>query len=173
VSVNVSGRQFRDLENLVNTVRQVLEKTGLSGEFLTLKFPEAVLMENPERHVTALQSLKNLGVRLCLDHFGAGLSSMSYLRYLPIDELKVDAALSKDVPGNKDAAEVLIAAIKLAQGMGLKTIAEGIESQEQLAFLKDWGCDEFQGKLAVAQSSDWQNSVRKAAAPLDNNGNSA
>jgi diguanylate cyclase (GGDEF)-like protein len=173
VSVNVSGRQFRDLENLVNTVRQVLEKTGLAGEFLTLKFPEAVLMENPERHVTALQSLKNLGVRLCLEHFGAGLSSMSYLRYLPIDELKVDGALSKDVPGNKDAAEVLIAAIKLAQGMGLKTIAEGIESQEQLAFLQDWGCDEFQGRLAVAQSSDWQKSVRKAAAPLDNNANSA
>jgi EAL domain-containing protein (putative c-di-GMP-specific phosphodiesterase class I) len=95
------------------------------------------------------------------------------LRYLPIDELKVDGALSKDVPGNKDAAEVLIAAIKLAQGMGLKTIAEGIESQAQLAFLQDWGCDEFQGRLAVAQSSDWQKSVRKAAAPLDNNANSA
>jgi EAL domain-containing protein (putative c-di-GMP-specific phosphodiesterase class I) len=168
VSVNVSGRQFRDLKSLGNTVRQVLEKTGLDGKFLTLKFPEAVLMENPERNVTALQGLKNLGVRLCLGQFGTGLSSMGYLRYLPIDEIKVDGALIKDVPGNKDAAEVLIAVIKLAHGMGLKVIAEGVESQEQLTFLKNWDCDEFQGKLAIAQSLDWQNSVRKAAASLDN-----
>ena len=173
VSVNVSGRQFRDRGSLANTVRQVLEKTDLDGTFLTLKFPEAVLMENPERNVTALQGLKNLGVRLCLDRFGTGLSSMSYLRYLPIDEIKVDGALIEDVPGNKDAADVLIAAIKLAQGMGLKIIAEGVESQEQLTFLKNWGCDEFQGKLATAQSLDWQKSVRKAAASLDSHNHCA
>ena len=167
VSVNISGRQFRNLENLGNTVRRVLEKTGLDGKFLTLTFPEAVLMENPERNVTALRDLKNLGVRLCLDQFGTGLSSMGYLRHFPLDEIKVDGSLLKDVPDNKDAAAVVIAAIKLAQGMGLTIIAEGIDSEEQLIFLKKWGCDEFQGKLSIAQTSDWQKSVRKAAEALD------
>jgi diguanylate cyclase (GGDEF)-like protein len=168
VSVNVSGRQFRNLENLVNTVRRVLDKTGLDGKFLTLKFPEAVLMENPERNVTALQELKSLGIRLCLDQFGTGLSSMGYLRHFPLDEIKVDGSLVKNVPGNKDAAAVVIAAIKLAQGMGLKVVAEGIESEDQLTFLKKWGCDEYQGKLSIEQTTDWQKNARKAAEALDN-----
>jgi diguanylate cyclase (GGDEF)-like protein len=172
VSVNVSGRQFRNLENLANTVRRVLEKTGLDGEYLTLKLPEAVLMENPERHLDALRMLKGLGVRLCLDHFGAGLSSMSYLRQFPLDEIKVDGSLVKDVPGDKDAAAVVVAAIKLAQGMGLKVIAEGVASENQLAFLKKWGCDEFQGPLSISRTSDWQKTARKAAQALDRRGQS-
>jgi diguanylate cyclase (GGDEF)-like protein len=173
VSVNVSGRQFRNLKNLANTVRRVLEKTGLEGNFLTLKFPEAILMENPERNVILLKDLKKLGVRLCLDQFGTGLSSMGYLRHFSLDEIKIDGSLVKDVPGNKDAAAVVVAAIKLAQGMGLTVIAEGIESEDQLTFLKKWGCDEFQGKLSVAQSAHWQKSVRKAAEALDRKSKSA
>jgi diguanylate cyclase (GGDEF)-like protein len=173
VSVNVSGRQFRNLENLANTVRRVLEKTGLEGKFLTLKFPEAILMENPERNVKLLKDLKKLGVRLCLDQFGTGLSSMGYLRHFSLDEIKIDGSLVKGVPGNKDAAAVVVAAIKLAQGMGLTVIAEGVESEDQLSFLKKSGCDEFQGKLSVAQSTDWQKSVRKAAAALDSKSKSA
>ena len=173
VSVNVSGRQFRNLENLANTVRRVLEKTGLAGEFLTLKFPEAVLMENPERNVAALKNLKSLGVRLCLDQFGTGLSSMGYLRHFSLDEVKIDGSLLKDVPADKDAAAVVVAAIKLAQGMGLTIIAEGVGSEDQLTFLKKWGCDEFQGKLSVARSTDWQKSVRKAADALDSKRKSA
>jgi len=173
VSVNVSGRQFRNLENLANTVRRVLEKTGLEGKFLTLKFPEAILMENPERNVKLLKDLKKLGVRLCLDQFGTGLSSMGYLRHFSLDEIKIDGSLVKGVPGNKDAAAVVVAAIKLAQGMGLTVIAEGVESEDQLSFLKKSGCDEFQGKLSVAQSADWQKSVRKAAEALDSKSKSA
>ena len=166
VSINVSGRQFRNLKNLLNTVRKTLEKTGLEGKFLTLKFPEAVLMENPERNVKALRDLKTLKVRLCLDHFGTGLSSMGYLRHFPLDEIKLDGSLVKGVPADKDAAAVVIAAIKLAQGMGLKVIAEGVESEDQLAFLKKWGCDEFQGKLSIEHTTEWQKSVRKAAQGL-------
>jgi diguanylate cyclase (GGDEF)-like protein len=173
VSVDVSGRQFRSLENLANAVRRVLEKTGLEGKFLTLKFPEPVLMENPERNVSVLKELKNLGVRLCLDQFGTGLSSMGYLRHFSLDEIKIDGSLIKDVPGNKDAAAVVVAAIKLAQGMGLTIIAEGVESEDQLTFLKKWGCDEFQGKLSMAQSTDWQKSVRKAANARDSKRKSA
>ena len=172
VSINISGRQFRNLENLANTVRKALEKTGLEGKFLTLKFPEAVLMENPERNVKALRDLKELKVRLCLDHFGTGLSSMGYLRHFPLDEIKIDGSLVKDVPGDKDAAAVVIAAIKLAQGMGLKVIAEGVESEEQLTFLKKWGCDEFQGPLSIARTTEWQKSARKAANALESQGKS-
>jgi EAL domain-containing protein (putative c-di-GMP-specific phosphodiesterase class I) len=163
VSMNVSGRQFHSVKNLANTVRRALQETGLDGKFLTLKFPESVLMENPERNLEALQDLKSLGVNLCLDHFGTGLSSMGYLRRFPLDEIKVDRSLLKDVPGNSDATAVVVAAIKLARGMGLKVVAEGIDSDEQLAFLKKWSCDEFQGQLSVSQTVEWQKSARKAA----------
>ena len=173
VSVNVSGRQFRNLQNLANTIRRVLERTGLEGKYLTLKLPEAVIMENPERHVSALRDLKSLGVRLCLDRFGTGLSSMSYLRRFPLDEVKVDKSLVKDVPADKDAAAVVVAAIKLAQGMGLKVVAEGVASEDQLAFLKKWGCDEFQGKLSIARTADWQKSAREAAKALDRQNSNA
>ena len=163
VSMNVSGRQFRNVKNLANTVRRALEETGLDGKFLTLKFPEEVLMENPERNLEALRSLKSLGVNLCLDQFGTSLSSMSYLKRFPLDEIKVDKSLLKDVPGNSDAAAVVVSAIKLARGMGLKVVAEGIQSEEQLGFLKKWGCDEFQGQLSISQTAEWQKSVLKAA----------
>ena len=165
------GRQFRNLKNLSNTVRRTLEETGLDGKFLTLTFPEAVLMENPERNLEALQDLKDLGVNLCLDQFGTGLSSMGYLRHFPLDEIKVDRSLLKDVPGNSDAAAIVVAAIKLARGMGLKVIAEGVESEEQLAFLKKWRCDEFQGQLSISQTVEWQKGVRKAAEAFYQNQN--
>jgi len=98
---------------------------------------------------------------------------MGYLRCFSLDEIKIDGSLIKDVPGNEDAAAVVVAAIKLAQGMGLTITAEGVESEDQLTFLKKWGCDEFQGKLSVAQSTDWQKSVRKAADALDSKRKSA
>ena len=167
MSMNVSARQFRNLEKLVNTVRRALKKTGLDGKFLTLEFPEAVLMENPERNLNALQDLKNLGIRLCLDHFGTGLSSMSYLRRFPLDEIKLDGSLVKGVPGNTDAAAVVIAAIKLAQGMELNIVAEGVNSEDQLAFLKKWGCDEFQGQLSIARTAEWRKSTLKVAEVVD------
>ncbi len=166
VSMNISGRQFRNVENLANTIRKTLEKTGLDGKFLTLKFPEEVLMENPERNLDALRELKRLGVNLCLDHFGTGLCSMGYLKRFPLDEIKVDASLVKEIPGNSDAAAVVVAAIKLAKGMGLKIVAEGVESEDQLKFLKKWGCDEFQGQLSVEQTTEWQKSARQAAEAL-------
>ena len=148
-------------------MREVLEKTGLDGRFLTLKFPEEVLMENPERNVEALRELKSLGVNLSLSHFGSGLSTMAYLRHFPLDEIKVDASLVKQVPGNGDAAATVIAAIKLAKGMGRTVVAEGVDSEEQVAFLRKWGCDEFQGKLSYTRARDWQRQVRKVAASLD------
>lgn len=173
VSVNVSGRQFRNIANLVNTVRRILEKTGLTGEYLTLKIPEEVLMENPERHVQALREIKSLGITLCLDHFGTGLSSMGYLRHFPLDEIKVHSSLLEEIPADKDAAAVVVAAIKLAQGMGLKVIAEGVASEDQLTFLRKWGCDEYQGQLSIARTAEWQKKAREAADALSNTRKSA
>jgi diguanylate cyclase (GGDEF)-like protein len=136
VSMNISGAQFRDAQNLTNAVRQVLEKTGLDAKYLTLNFAESVIMENPERNLDGLRDLKSLGVSLCLDHFGTGLSSMGYLKYFPLDELKIDRLLVKDVPENSDASAIVVAAIKLAKGMGLRVVAAGVRSEDQLAFLK-------------------------------------
>jgi len=172
VSMNVSARQFLKVEKLVHTVLRALRKTDLDGKFLTLEFPEAVLMENPESKLNALQDLKNLGIRLCLDHFGAGLSSMSYLRRFPLDEIKIDGSLLKGVPGNTDAAAVLIAAIKLAKGMGLNIVAEGVKSEDQLDFLKNWGCDEYQGQLSIARTTEWRQSTLKTAGSVDSRGTS-
>ncbi len=124
-------------------------------------------MENPERNLSTLRELKSLGINLCLDHFGTSLSSMGYLKYFPLDEIKVDGSLLKNVPGNSDAAAVVVAAVKLAKGMGLKIVAEGVESEEQLVFLKKWGCDEFQGQLSVERTHEWQKNARRAAAALN------
>jgi len=167
VSMNVSGRQFRSVASLANTVRKTLEETGLDGKLLTLKISEDVLMENPERNLEALRDLKSVGVNLCLACFGAGLSSMGYLRRFPLDEIKIDESLIRETPGNSDAAAVVVAAIKLAKGMGLKIVAEGVTSEDQLTFLKKWGCDEFQGQLSVERSQEWQQKARTAAQGLD------
>ncbi len=166
VSMRISAPQFRDAQNLAGTVRQILTDTGLDGKFLTLNFAESVIMENPEKNLEGLRLLKTLGVNLCLDRFGTALSSMGYLRYFPIDELKLDGSLMKDVPESTDASAVLIAAVKLAKGMGLRVVAEGVKSQDQLTFLKKWGCDEFQGPLSTSLTADWQKSVRQAARTL-------
>ncbi len=164
--MRISAPQFRDAQNLAGTVRQILTDTGLDGKFLTLNFAESVIMENPEKNLEGLRLLKTLGVNLCLDRFGTALSSMGYLRYFPIDELKLDGSLMKDVPESTDASAVLIAAVKLAKGMGLRVVAEGVKSQDQLTFLKKWGCDEFQGPLSTSLTADWQKSVRQAARTL-------
>lgn len=124
-------------------------------------------MENPERNIEPLRDLKSLGVNLCLARFGGGLSSMSYLKRFPLDELKIDESLIGEVPGNGDSAAVVIAAIKLAKGMGLKIVAEGVSTEDQLTFLKKWGCDEFQGQLSIERTHDWQKSARAAAKGLD------
>jgi EAL domain-containing protein (putative c-di-GMP-specific phosphodiesterase class I) len=93
---------------------------------------------------------------------------MGYLRHFPLDEIKVHSSLLEEIPADKDAAAVVVASIKLAQGMGLKVIAEGVASEEQLTFLKKWGCDEFQGQLSIARTAEWQKKAREAADALSN-----
>ena len=163
VSVSISGQQFHEGEDFVVSVRKALVKTGLASKFLTLKFTESMLMENPRRNAKTLQDVKELGVKLAIDHFGTGFSSFGYLKHLPLDELKFDRSLLKDIPENPDSAAIVAATIELAHGMGLKVVAEGVETKQQLAFLKERGCDEYHGRLSCELALAWLQNAGRAA----------
>ncbi len=147
VSVNVSSRQFHKSDRLMLTVRNALETTGLEGKYLGLELTESMLMENPEEIARTLKTIKNMGVKISIDDFGTGFSSFSNLRRYPLDELKIDRSFMNDIPNNTDDAAIVGAMISMAHGLGMGVVAEGIERQEQLDFLRDRDCDEYQGYL--------------------------
>jgi diguanylate cyclase (GGDEF)-like protein len=147
VSVNVSSRQFHKCDRLMLTVRNALETTGLEGKYLGLELTESMLMENPEEISRTLKTIKNMGVKISIDDFGTGFSSFSNLRRYPLDELKIDRSFLNDIPNNTDDAAIVGAIIAMAHGLGMGVVAEGIERQEQLDFLHDRDCDEYQGYL--------------------------
>ena len=148
VSVNVSSRQFQKSDRLMLTVRNALETTGLKGKYLGLELTESILMENPEEIVRTLKTIKDMGVKISIDDFGTGYSSFSNLRTFPLDELKIDRSFLNDIPDNTDDAAIVGAIIAMAHGLGMGVVAEGIEKQEQLDFLRDRDCDEYQGYLS-------------------------
>jgi EAL domain-containing protein (putative c-di-GMP-specific phosphodiesterase class I) len=143
LSVNLSVRQFQ--AELVDTVSEVLLETGLEPQRLQLELTESVMMRNPESAAVLFESLDLLGVRLALDDFGTGYSSLSYLKRYPIDCLKIDRSFVKDIPGNEDDVLITTAIISLAHSLGIQVVAEGVETAEQLAFLRLQYCDEMQG----------------------------
>jgi diguanylate cyclase (GGDEF)-like protein len=147
VSVNVSSRQFHKSDRLMLTVRNALETTGLEGKYLGLELTESMLMENPEEIARTLKTIKNMGVKISIDDFGTGFSSFSNLKRYPLDELKIDRSFVNDIPNNTDDAAIVGAIIAMAHGLGMGVVAEGIERQEQLDFLRDRDCDEYQGYL--------------------------
>lgn len=126
---------------------QVLEKTGLHPNYLELELTESIGMENVERAITKLQELKALGVKLSIDDFGTGYSSLSYLKRFPIDTLKIDQSFVQHIPTNPNDAAITTAIIAMAHSLNLKVIAEGVETEEQLTFLRPYRCDEMQGFL--------------------------
>ncbi len=147
VSVNVSSRQFHKSDRLMLTVRNALETTGLEGKYLGLELTESMLLENPEEIARTLKTIKNMGVKISIDDFGTGFSSFSNLRRYPLDELKIDRSFMNEIPDNTDDAAIVGAIISMAHGLGMGVVAEGIERQEQLDFLQDRDCDEYQGYL--------------------------
>ena len=147
VSVNVSSRQFHKSDRLMLTVRNALETTGLEGKYLGLELTESMLLENPEEIARTLKTIKNMGVKISIDDFGTGFSSFSNLRRYPLDELKIDRSFMNEIPDNTDDAAIVGAIISMAHGLGMGVVAEGIERQEQLDFLRDRDCDEYQGYL--------------------------
>jgi diguanylate cyclase (GGDEF)-like protein/PAS domain S-box-containing protein len=146
VGVNVSAQQFRR-HDLVTVAARVLHDTQLDPQYLELELTEGILMEHSEDVLGTLRTLRNMGVRLAVDDFGTGYSSLSYLRRFPIHRLKIDKSFVGDATTSPDAAAVAKAVITLGHSLGLKVIAEGVETREQLAFLRQAGCDEVQGYL--------------------------
>ena len=144
VAVNLSARQFRDID-IVATVERVLDETGLPPHLLELELTESMLMRDVASVVETLAQLKKTGVRIAIDDFGTGYSSLNYLKRFPLDCLKIDRSFVSDIPGDRNDEAIVRSIVTLAHSLGLKTIAEGVETVEQLAFLHELGCDEIQG----------------------------
>ena len=146
VSVNVSPRQFRQ-ENIVQTVAEVLKDTGLEARYLELELTESMVMHDAPQLVAMLDELKELGVQISVDDFGTGYSSLSYLKRFPVDRLKIDRSFVEHIATDPDDATIVRTIIALGHNLGLKVVAEGVETEEQLRFLRSNLCDEAQGYL--------------------------
>jgi diguanylate cyclase (GGDEF)-like protein/PAS domain S-box-containing protein len=146
VSVNLSARQFEQ-KNLKDAVHRILRETGVDASLIEFEITESLLMHDPEAAARTLASLKESGVRLSMDDFGTGYSSLGYLKRFPIDKLKIDRTFVHDISTDPDGAALTRAIIHLAQNLRLTVVAEGVETEDQLAFLRANGCDEMQGYL--------------------------
>ena len=144
LSVNLSARQFMQ-PDLAVSIRLILAQTGFSAAHLELELTESLIMHNAELFIATLRSLKEVGIELAIDDFGTGFSSLSYLKRFPIDRLKIDQSFIRDIVTDTDSAAISQAVITLGHSMGLKVIAEGVETSEQMDFLQTNRCDEIQG----------------------------
>jgi diguanylate cyclase (GGDEF)-like protein/PAS domain S-box-containing protein len=144
MAVNVSSVEFRS-DQFIGSISTILKETGLEPGYLELELSESVLMQHAESSVPVLQKLKAMGVRLAIDDFGTGYSSLSYLRQFPIDTLKVDQSFIHEINADTDEATIISAVINMGCRLKHRVIAEGVETAEQLAFLRAHGCDEGQG----------------------------
>ncbi|HET8796315.1 MAG TPA: EAL domain-containing protein [Thermoanaerobaculia bacterium] len=144
VAVNISARQFRD-PLLLSAVQDALAQAGLPAQSLELEITETVAMEDVDLTMTTLMQLRNLGISIAIDDFGTGHSSLSYLKRFPIDALKIDRSFVADLPDKFEDAAIVSSVVQLANGLGLRVVAEGVERRDQLDFLLDAGCREVQG----------------------------
>lgn len=146
VAVNLSARQFQQ-PDLAARVAQVLAETGMGPQYLELEITESMTMVHAERTMIVLRTLKNMGVHLSMDDFGTGYSSLGYLKQFPIDTLKIDQSFVRDLTSDPNDAAIAEAVIALAHSLNLSVTAEGVETEDQLSFLKAHHCDEVQGYL--------------------------
>jgi diguanylate cyclase (GGDEF)-like protein/PAS domain S-box-containing protein len=144
VCVNVSARQFAE-RAWVSRVARTLAETGLDPQFLELELTESLIMQDVPQAIATMHELERLGVRLAIDDFGTGYSSLSSLKRFPVNRLKIDRSFVKDIPEDEDDMAITAAIISLAQKLKLDVIAEGVETQAQLDFLRNAGCNEIQG----------------------------
>ncbi|WP_144022028.1 EAL domain-containing protein, partial [Caballeronia sordidicola] len=144
VSVNVSARQFLQKE-LVSRVAHALSESGLDPQYLELELTESVIMQDLDGAIATMRQLQEMGVRLSIDDFGTGYSSLSALKHFPIVRLKIDQSFVRELPGKDDDRAIAMAVISLGRQLNLKVIAEGVETETQLAFLRDNACNEIQG----------------------------
>ena len=144
VAVNVSAVQFRQ-EGFCGLIQRVLHETGLAPQYLELELTESLLLANADLMLSVVQELKAMGVTLAIDDFGTGYSSFSYLRQFRVSKLKIDRVFIRDVAVNPDDAAITTAIISMAKSLRLKVIAEGVETEAQMSFLRAHQCDEIQG----------------------------
>jgi len=158
VAVNVSAVQFRQAD-FCERIGRVLSETGLAPQYLELELTESLLLSNADTRFSVLQDLRAMGLKLAIDDFGTGYSSLSYLKHFPVSKLKIDRSFIRDVAVNPDDAAITTAIISMAKSLSLKVIAEGVEDEAQMSFLRAHQCDEIQGyyfskPLAVDKVAD-------------------
>jgi len=144
MAVNLSARQFAD-DSLPQDIRAVLEETGMKPELLELELTESMVMRNAERATRLLGQIKKMGVRIAIDDFGVGYSSLAQIKRFPIDTLKVDRSFIRDLERNAEDRAITEAIISMGKTLSLTVVAEGVETQEQQTFLTDHACDAMQG----------------------------
>jgi len=144
VAINLSPRQFNDA-HLIDDIDAILAETGMDAAHLQLEVTESAAMEDPQRTFEMLGALRQRGLHVYIDDFGTGHSNLGQLKRMPIDALKIDKSFVDDVLTDSDSAEIVYAIIRLSHALNMRVVAEGVESVEQLAFLKKQGCDEIQG----------------------------
>jgi diguanylate cyclase (GGDEF)-like protein/PAS domain S-box-containing protein len=165
IAVNLSGRQFLR-GDLLNTVRKVIDETGIEPHCLELELTESAIMEHVDKSIETFLELRKLGVHLAIDDFGTGYSSMAYLKRFTIDKLKIDQSFVRDLTIDSDDAAIVTATIAMAHKLNLTVVAEGVETEEQLRFLNDQGCEQLQGyyfsrPLPVQQATELLRSGRR------------
>jgi EAL domain-containing protein (putative c-di-GMP-specific phosphodiesterase class I) len=144
VAVNLSASQFHEPQ-LVTELASILKATGVGASFIELEITESMVMRDPDKAVEIMQALRAMGVRISIDDFGTGHSSLGYLKRFPVDRLKVDRSFVRDLPHNGDDVAITRAVIAMAHSLRMSVVAEGVEHQEQFDLLRAEGCDEFQG----------------------------
>ena len=153
ISVNVSGKQF-DRPDVIETLIRIIEESGLEHQYVELEITESVLMSNPKILGAKLIELKKLGIEVAIDDFGTGYSSLSYLKTFPIDKLKIDQSFVRGLESDEQDRAIVKAIIAMADALGLKTIAEGIEEEAQARLLKEYGCQQAQGYMYARPLSE-------------------
>jgi EAL domain-containing protein (putative c-di-GMP-specific phosphodiesterase class I) len=159
VAINLSSMQFHAVD-FVDTLAQVLQETGLPGQLLELEITERMLMEDLSTIQNSLSRIKALGVKVSIDDFGTGFSSLGRLKELPIDRLKIDRSFVSDLPANRGSKAIAQAVVNMGHSLGLAVIAEGVETPAQVQCLTEIGCDEMQGyviarPMPAAQFERW------------------
>jgi diguanylate cyclase (GGDEF)-like protein/PAS domain S-box-containing protein len=146
LAVNLSALQFQQ-RGLPAGIRRILDETGLDARLLEIEITESAAMQNAALTVEVLAALRGMGVRIAIDDFGTGHAALAYLKQFPVDALKVDRGFVADIEASQEGRAIVTAIISLAHGLGIRVIAEGVETEEQLRFLAASGCDEYQGFL--------------------------
>jgi EAL domain-containing protein (putative c-di-GMP-specific phosphodiesterase class I) len=146
MAVNLSPRQFSD-ENLLQDIDDALAASGMPPELLQLEITESMVMHNVGRAIELLDVIRSRGVRLAIDDFGTGYSSMSLMKKFPVDTIKIDRSFVQDLPHDAEDRAIAQAIISMGKALGLTVVAEGVETAEQAAFLREHACDEMQGYL--------------------------